>query len=340
MLTNIISKWDAIQKLKDGEMPLPRFVDFHSSNVCNMHCVGCQYDGRLSKDYMSEEDHFTVVNKFLKAGVKAFDFCGGGEPLIPPYMERLIRHINANGAYSAFLSNGSIMPDGLAQTIVDCSTYIRVSLEASNEMSYAAYKKVPTYMWHRVLGNIGKLQSLKKESKSDLEVSIKFGVSKDLRGARHYMDALMLGTDLEAKRITFRAIRDNPNELSLEEKKWENSVLESVLDKWGKDVRDRVSYWLVPIPFEQVPQCWLNPFHTVVHWNGDMHVCCYGYYRPEQMYLGNIIKQSFDEIWFSEKHWDVINGIKREDCARVDCKFFLHDRAVREASRRDVIEWL
>ena len=71
-----------------------------------------------------------------------------------------------------------------------------------------------------------------------------------------------------------------------------------------------------------------------------MTACCYSYYRPEQMYLGNIIKQSFEEIWFSQNHWDKIKGIDKKACARVDCKFFRHHLAVNEASRRSVIEWL
>ena len=182
MLTNIIHRWDDIQKLKNGEMILPRFVDFHSSNVCNMHCKGCQYDGRLSNDYMSEADHFAVVDKFLKVGVKAFDFCGGGEPLYPPYMEKLLRYVRSAGAWSGLLSNGSIMSDSMTQTIVDCVTYIRVSLEASNEEDYVRYKGVPNYMWDRVIGNIRKLQECNRKSGGDLEVSVKFAVSKTLRG--------------------------------------------------------------------------------------------------------------------------------------------------------------
>lgn len=340
MLTNAVHRWDDLKKLKNGEMILPRFVDFHTSNFCNMHCIGCQYDGRLDTKYMAENDHFDVVDKFLKIGVKAFDFCGGGEPLYPPYMDRLLRHIKTHGSWSGLLSNGSIMTDSIVSAIVDCCAYIRVSLESSNEEDFTKYKRVPSYMWNKVLGNVRRLQRLKRNSNSDLEVSIKFAVSKSLRGEKHYADAIMLGQNLDAKRITFRAIRDSDEELNSSDKSRENMILENEISKWPKSIRDRISYWIVPIQLESVPQCWLNPLHTVVHYNGDVHVCCYGYYRPDQLYLGNIIRQSFDDIWLSQRHWDVIKGIKREDCARVDCKFFQHHQAIEEMGTRELIEWL
>ena len=340
LLTKVLHRWDDIEKLRKGEMVPPRFVDFHSSNICNMHCVGCQYAGRLSKDYMSEEDQFAVVDKFLKIGVKAFDFCGGGEPLIPPYMDKLLRHVRKNGAWVGLLSNGSVMTANLMSAIIDCACYIRISLEASNPEDYTLYKGVHKSMWDRVLDNIRALQQVNSTTGSQLEVSVKFAVSKTLKGQKHYEDAIALGKSLHAERITFRAIRDSVDQLSEVDKIWENKILERVLERLPPDTRKHISYWLVPVPFSQVPQCWLNPLHAMVQCNGDMHVCCYGYYRPEQLYLGNIIKQSFEEIWFSQKHWDVIKGIKREDCARVDCKFFNHHKSVEQNSIRETIEWL
>ena len=333
MLTKVIHRWDDIEKLRKGEMVLPRFVDFHSSNVCNMHCIGCQYAGRLNTEYMSEKDQFDVVDKFLKVGVKAFDFCGGGEPLIPPYMEKLLRHVRAGGAWAGLLSNGSVMSDTMVNTIVDCAAYIRVSLEASNPDDYVKYKGVPRYMWDKVLNNIRALWRINAATNSQLEVSVKFAVSKTLHGQKHYEDGIQLGLELGAERITFRAIRDSEDQLSRGDKISENIILERVLGRLSTYARNKVSYWIVDVPMSEVPQCWLNPLHGMVQMNGDMHICCYGYYRPEQMYLGNIINQSFEEIWFSQHHIDVIKGIKREDCARVSCKFFNHHKAVEQNSQ-------
>jgi len=339
-LTNIIHRWDDLQRLKEGEMILPRFVDFHTSNVCDQHCLGCCYNGKLDSLYMSETDHFDVVDRLLKVGVKAFEFAGGGDPCLLPYLPDLIRYIHSHGAHSSVLTNGTMLSNDLVRAIVDCCTYIRISLEAANEHDYVAYKRTPPGMWGSALNGIARLQDYKDQTKSALEISVKFGVGKTLRGPKHYADAINLGVALNAARITIRALRHEPEELTYDEKLQEQDFLTEELCEWPQDVRDRVSFWIVPWKFEDVPQCWLNPTHVVVDHIGNLWTCCYFYYRESQMFLGNMLKESFAKIWFSDHHRKQIAGIKREDCFRVDCKFFAHHTAVKELSVRGNVEWL
>jgi len=87
---------------------------------------------------------------------------------------------------------------------------------------------------------------------------------------------------------------------------------------------------LVPQPYP-VPQCWLSPIHTVVDYLGDVYICCYYYYRMEEMNLGNMLRKPFSELWYSPEHWNKIQDIDKEECRRVDCKFFAHHQKVKEA---------
>lgn len=340
LITNIVHRWADLERLKSGEMIAPHFVTLHPSYGCNESCRGCSYNGELNGKYMSEQHCFAVVDKFLSMGVRAFDFAGGGDPCFVPYLPQLLRHIRSAGAWSAFLTNGTMMNEEVIDAMVDCCTYVRISLEASCPEDYAEYKRVLPKLWDVALANIEKLRAAKKIKDSAVNLSVKFGVGKTLRGIGHYHNGIEMGLAMNAERITFRAFRHEPEELSLEEKIEENESLEKVIDRYPSSVRNRISYWIVPVSYTDVPQCWLNACQGFVDWDGGMYICCYMYYRAEEHYLGNIITQPFDDIWYSKKHREVIAHIDRKKCALVDCKFFPHHRAYEDGAKRGFIHWL
>jgi MoaA/NifB/PqqE/SkfB family radical SAM enzyme len=335
-LTNIISRWDDILKLKRGKMVLPTFVDFHTSNRCNQFCHGCAYAGTLEGQMMSEEKHYQAVDMFIDLGVRAFDFAGGGEPTMLPYLPALLKHIKDRGANYGLITNGVMLNDELCEELFNSATYVRISLEASNREMYRKYKGID--LWDKVLDRVEYLCQDRDQFDSACEISIKFSVGKSLRGLTHYIDGLKLGEDLDVDRITFKALRHEPEELTVKEAGLENGLLEELLSR-DEYTRSKVSSWIVP--WMNAPTCWLNPLHTVMDHLGNIYICCFYYHRDREKHcLGNIFEQSFKEIWFSEKHWEKINDIKREECRQVDCKFFHHHKAVYQALERGAVNFL
>jgi radical SAM protein with 4Fe4S-binding SPASM domain len=163
---------------------------------------------------------------------------------------------------------------------------------------------------------------------SDCEVTIKFSVGDSLRGREHYAAGIVLGRTLKVDRVTFKALRHEPEELTQYDKRVEANFLRDQIHIARAD--DLVSSWIIPIPFEKVPQCWLNPLHTVMDWQGNIYICCFYYYRWDSHRIGNIFEKPFREIWMSAEHREKIRQIKREACNLVDCKFVLHDQAVQD----------
>jgi len=337
-LTNIIRHWDKIEALRRGDKIWPSMASFHTSNLCNQHCIGCAHDGTHTNEIMPEEDHFRLVDDLLSVGVKAFDFAGGGEPLLQPYLGRLMKHIYEHGGWSGILTNGLALNDEMIQALVDYATYARFSLEASCQDDYVNYKRVPRKNWETVLDNIARLQVTKKSFGSRLEVSIKFSVGKMLRGQEHYMRCIELGEILNAERITIKALRYYGQELSVEERLEEDAIFRTVIHCLRSN---NVNYWIRQIGFDRVPQCWLNPMQVIFDHAGNMSVCCYRYWdRDEELGLGNIYEHPFKDLWMDDSHWDKIKKIDRRNCARADCKFFRHHEAVKESLRRNHVEFI
>ena len=129
-------------------MPIPRFVDLHTSNACNHKCVGCAYSGELDTDFMKEDQHIKIINDLMDFGVRAFDFAGGGEPLFLPYIESLFDLVHSRNGHFGVITNGSLLTERLMEKIVKYATYIRISLEASNVESFVKYKRVSGKEWN------------------------------------------------------------------------------------------------------------------------------------------------------------------------------------------------
>lgn len=324
-LSKILSHYTAIEQLRKGEMCKPRFVDLHISNACNQKCDGCAYKGLLDVSLMTKKDAFNTIKQFIDFGVKGFDFAGGGEPLVLPYLSELWNYIKERNCYFGVITNGTMLDPNTMDQIIEQGSYIRISLEATNIEDYCLYKNVAPYHWLKVSDNISYLVAKKRHTKSNCEIGLKYAVGESFRGHHHYLGGVGLGLGFGVDNVQFKALRHEPEELSLKEKEMENYYLLSVKKEAPKDF---VRSWIVP--HTDIPQCWLNPLHTVVDHLGNIYLCCYYYYRDNHC-IGNILKDSLEELWFSDKHKEMIKSIKKEECAVVDCKFFHHHNDLEKA---------
>ena len=318
--TNVLTYMYEVGELQKGYMCKPHFVDLHTSNKCNHACHGCAYSNKLDTEIMSQKDHFKIVEDLMDLGVNAFDFAGGGEPLMLPYINELWEYIAERGCSFGLITNGSLLTSQHITTLVKHATYVRLSFEASNPIAYSNYKNVKFSMWNTLLSNTRTLIGERNASAGKLQIGIKMAVGKTLNGLKHFNDARDLMENLGADFLTFKALRHEPEELSLEEKIKADGLL-----KQASKPNERV--WIVPEADENIPQCWLNPLHTVVDYLGNVYLCCY-YYCRDNHCIGNMLKTPIQDLWFSKKHHDMVQAINKEDCRKVDCKFFAHHKVV------------
>lgn len=331
---NVLSHYAAIRALQHGEMPAPEFCTMHASYQCNHRCTGCSYGGKLNGAIMPRQRHLSLLKELVELGLRAVEYCGGGEPLTIPYLNEALEYVSSQGCAFGMLTNGSLFNDGLIDLFVARGTYTRISLEASDCDAYTAYRRVATREWHRVLEAICELTERKRVAESSLDVGLKFAVGKTLRGTTHYANAVALANWAQVSNAQFKALRHLPEELTLDELVTEEALLARAAE-CGK----------VPVISalrrkHSVPQCWLNPLHTVIDAHGDVYLCCYYYYRAESHRIGNIMNTPFKDVWYSDKHREAIAQIRRDDCAQVDCKFFGHHETVERAFTNRRVDFL
>jgi radical SAM protein with 4Fe4S-binding SPASM domain len=88
-----------------GARPI-REIDLHVTNRCNLTCAHCSVDsGRTPYAEMPAEVWTGVVDQALELGCQYFDLTGG-EPVLYPGVEEVIRHVRAKERHLELQTNG------------------------------------------------------------------------------------------------------------------------------------------------------------------------------------------------------------------------------------------
>ena len=338
MLTNAIHRWDDVLTLAKGGLVMPHVATLHTCNLCNQFCVGCAYRGKHDKSVLDYEGHIKAINILCENGVKAFEFCGGGDPALIEGLPDIMRYMSEKKLVRGIglMTNGLEMSDELMKALISYGAYVRISMEAANLEDYMQYKNVPKRHFTTVIDNVRKLVNRRNNVGSKLEISLKFAVGKSLRGYQHYLGMNHLAGFLQVDKFFVKPLRHEPEELTLIERLEELKVFQKVYTSMLRVVPVKQSF----ISTMVANPCWLNPLHTVMDHLGNLYICCYYYYREESHKIGNIFYKDFRDIWFGEEHRKKIRSIKREDCDKVDCKYFEHHKAVNELIDKGTIYFL
>ncbi len=319
----ILAHKDKIEQIKNGKFPVPTFACLQLCYACNQNCRSCGFEEWNKGFIPKEEDVFKIVNELMDYGVKVFEFSGAGEPTLMPYLGKLISYIVLKNCDYSLLTNGVALSPSLIEVVAQTATYCRISLETGDRELYKKYKRVPEWHFDKVIENIKQLVQSKHP---DTQISVKFDLDCILKN--HIEQSFELAARLGVDLAVFKSMAG-------ENAPSENDKIEAEreLNQLLKDYNGKTKFINSFCYDKTVPQCWLNSLHTVIDGYGDVYICCY-YYGHSDHKLGNLYDKSFKEIWESQEHWDKIRNIKKENCAKFDCKFFGHHKVVAETMRR------
>ncbi len=160
---------EALDILRAGQIPRPIHVQLILSDLCNQDCHFCAY--RMSAGLSNElfgtaETHnpnrkiptakaLEIVEDCGELGVKAIQFTGGGEPTVHPDHLQVFARAQALGMETALVTNGVKL--AASDPAVLGMTWIRVSVDAGDEATYAAVRRVPAGHWGKMWNNVREL---------------------------------------------------------------------------------------------------------------------------------------------------------------------------------------
>ena len=159
-------RWEAIQKIQQGDFPYPKSVTVYPSQTCNLNCKWCcSIEKRGTSLFIDLELFYKMCREWKSIGVKAIAFEGGGEPCLHPKFDDMVTYAHRLGFKIGVITNGTIWKNSFA-----LCTWVRVGVNALNKEDYEKFTGVDLY--DKVIRTVCKLK------KSNAKIGLKFLSSK------------------------------------------------------------------------------------------------------------------------------------------------------------------
>ncbi|MAE43040.1 hypothetical protein CMO93_04665 [Candidatus Woesearchaeota archaeon] len=319
-----LNEWD-----KKGDA-YPIQADLDLTMVCNNKCSLCIGTG-LGKNYSSIpfEKVKDIIHQLNELGVKSFGLGGGGEPSCHPNFAEVIRLIDHLGLDSGVCTNGYVLSDDVIDAIINCCTYLKISLDADGPDIYKKTHGMDEKAFYAVIANIKKLVSLKQKLKKDIVIGSNYLVGPDTISGIY--NAAKLSKELGLNYIRIRPFFDNSgvSNITKEEGKAMNDQLSKCFglqdDSFSVPVSsnrwDRMFKGKRKRPYKK---CYSHHFVTLIGANQKLYPCCHLSYNEKYCY-GDLKKNSFKEIWNSKRRKEVYESIDFKDCPN-PCRLDAHNK--------------
>ncbi|HET6513620.1 MAG TPA: radical SAM protein [Thermodesulfovibrionales bacterium] len=311
-----------------------RQIDIELSNRCNLRCRMCWFHGekgigdRYEGCELTTREVFGVVDDIGK--YTSSIYIGGSEPFIREDFMEILRHMKSKNLAVSFTTNGTLLDSGKIETLVALGVdAVYFSIDGNEELHDRVRGRG---VFHQVTQSVRKLSGIKKRRMGVKPlIIVNIAVRSDLIGhVKESMDAIRNATDDGADLYRLHHLwYATPSELS----RHQSAVTEKlsrcavgaashvipgsfVLDpaRLAAEIMDvsrlpkvrsypDLSYTQIIKYYSKSPtvrkRCIASFFAAVIKPNGDVTFC------PDEWIddyiLGNILNDSFHNIWNSEE---------------------------------------
>lgn len=317
---------EQLEALRDGRVVAPVHIRIKPTNRCNHNCWYCAYrtdDLKLGED-MDERDAIPeakmmeIIDDIVAMGVKAVTFSGGGEPLLYKPLPQVIDRLAAGGVKVATLTNGANLRGRVAESLARHATWVRVSVDAWDDESYAKARGAKTGEFSRLLENMRAFVA----TGTQCVLGVSFIIGRDNHhrlaevvelfrdvGVNHVkLSAAVVANDVHANNLYHRELMAAVTEQIGRAKALERPGFQVLNHYHETEERFEKSYTICP--FLQ--------FLTVIGADCTVYTCQDKAYTREGT-LGSIKDRRFSEFWLSEENRKQLQGFDPSKMCRHHC---------------------
>jgi len=320
--TDRLNSW-----LKD-ETVYPITIEIDPSNACNESCIWCCWeDHRKGADVMDKELLEKIIKNLAKVGIKGLIWTGGGEPLVNKYTVEYMKLARDLGMENGMFTNGILMTPEKIPTIVECCTWIRISLGAATSDTFK--KCHGTADFEKIIENIKEFVRVRKNMNKTISIGLSMMVHPD-NYHELYEEAKL------AKKLGVDYFQGKPlNQIGSENSEWWNNEVVPLFKKAKKSLEDE-NFKILTSQYtqdkygekgtefieaitpslsacEEDKKCYVHNFVTAITADGNV-AFCKNLRDKEEFIIGNLKTQNFEELWNGEKRKKIIEKINANKC--------------------------
>ncbi len=306
----------------------PIYMEVSPAGACNHRCTFCALDFmEYQKRYLDASVFKERLSEMGRLGVRSIMYAGEGEPFLHKQMADIIRHTKTAGIDVALTTNGVLFRKALAEEILGDTEWIKVSINAGTNDTYAKIHGTKSSDFDKVIGNMSYAVKIKRDKgykctlgmqmlllpenqhEALLLTEIAKNTGMDYLVIKPYSQHLMSKTE-KYKYIKYSKYSHLSKELSEFNSEEFNVIFRmNTMNKW--DERGR-----------KYENCLALPFWSYIDAGGNVWGCS-AYLGDERFLYGNIYENSFQEIWEGEKRAESLEWAESQldtDQCRVNCR--------------------
>lgn len=331
-----------LDALRRKDLVAPVHIRIKPINHCNHNCWYCAYradqlqlgEQMDLKDRIPDDKMMEIADDVVAMGVKAVTFSGGGEPLLYKSLPEVIDRLAAGGVRVATLTNGSNLQGRMADAFANHGTWIRVSLDAWDDASYAKSRGIAEGAFTKLMNNMAAFA--KRGSKCVLGTS--FIVSQENHQHLYEVCSRLKDAGVDHVKVAAAVISNDVRE--------NNEYHRRIMDPVTREI-DRASalndsgfhvvnhYHETDERFEKsYESCPFLQFLVVIGADQTVYTCQDKAYT-ELGTLGSIRDRSFKEFWFSEENRQRLYAVNPNQHCRHHCVAHRKNLAIVEYLKLD-----
>jgi MoaA/NifB/PqqE/SkfB family radical SAM enzyme len=341
----------------DKSSRTPFVVELDPTSMCNLACPDCISGTLLNQDEIPSERLLALTDEMITAGVGAVILIGGGEPMMHPAIGGVIRKLGEADVKIGITTNGLYLKKYLDLT-AEHASWVRVSMDAGTNDTFNRIRpsKVGKSLFSTAIKNMeafarvkhGKLGfSFMIFNEGDFGfkgIPIKGGSIDHLKHIRTNVHeiyiAAKLARDIGCDYFEVKPMYDVNHYAIIQPTELTRIVDEQVamakeLETDTFKVLEATKLWAAlhgesNLEPKEYKRCAVTQVRTLITPSG-VYVCPY-FRGSEHKKIGNILHQSFDQMWHGPQRAQVIGHLDpSRDCA-------MH--CIRHESNQTIERWL
>jgi AdoMet-dependent heme synthase len=295
----------------------PIRVHWDITELCNSRCRHCtRWKVKDSKDDLSYEECIKFIDELKEVGTLAISFAGN-EPLMRKDIYKIIQYADKKGLSLSINSNGLLMNEKNCEMLVNngMGSFI-FSLDSCYKEKHDSMRGVKG-AFDRILEAVIILKKIKEKTGKKITIQATIVVNKE--NINDLKKTVRLCKEKGFDKIVLQPIHNIPKyfesekELMPVKKDFEkmNEQLEIIIKKYPDFIAVPKEYLRKFETFFENPsalykyRCEAGFITCDIRANGDVVPCPVGFVK-----MGNLKKNSFKEIWFSEESNKIRKNIK------------------------------
>jgi len=306
--------------IKSGDC-YPIYVEIGPTNICNHECVFCALDFLKHKGYLIDSKVILNALKDMSDhGVRSVMFAGEGEPLAHRNIEVFIQEAKKYGLDVSLTTNGVFLNKKRIENILPSLSWIRFSIDSGSSENYAYVHGTNDRDFERVIENIKNCVEYKKKNNLATTIGTQFlAIPQNVGEIKNLARKLK---DIGVDNLQIKPYSKHPNSVnSLVISVGEFNNLEEIVKEFRSDEFDIIFRKQTAKRIDDgidYKECYGLPFFALIDAKGNV-IPCNLFYNNEEFTYGNLYKNTFSEIWMSEKRKDVLKRIREDGVT--ECRY-------------------